>query len=55
MARAYIPPPSKEALVLQFAEWIAHLFRVDVTITISDKVGAMFTVNIDNPDKAPND
>ena len=51
MAYPYIAPPTKEEIVRQFAEWIARLFRVQVTITLDSLTGSKHTVEIAHPDK----
>lgn len=51
MTRPYISPPTKEEIVYQFADWIARLFRVRVTITLDDLSGSRNTVEIEHPDK----
>jgi len=52
MAHMFIYPPTKEEVVDQFADWIARLFRVEVTIILDDLSGSRHTVQIAHPDKS---
>lgn len=52
MAHLFIRPPTKEEVVDQFADWIARLFRVEVTIILDDLSGSRHTVQIAHPDKS---
>jgi len=50
MAKLYIQPPSLQEIINQIADWIARIYRVQVTITVDTLCGSRHTIEVAHPD-----